>query len=152
MGFKLLENSDMENPEEHFAWALRNVPGVGAGAHAGTSIPPQWAAAISRHLVELGYVFGPYLAAKADAHGKVDISDIPQQTKKFQRPFRGQQSHYNPASAWVKMGTAPPPRFSLPDINRLTPEERGALLDAFRQRGDIPDPPTPPNYARVLDE
>ncbi|WP_329405395.1 DUF2744 domain-containing protein [Nocardia vinacea] len=152
MAFKVLENSNLDDPEEHFAWALRNVPGVGAGSHNGTSIPPKWAAAISKHLVELGYIYGPYLAAKADMDGKVDVSQIPEPVKKFQRPFRGVQSQWNPATAWVKMAAPEPKRVMLPDLDLLTADEREALLNAFRSRGDIPAPTGPPNVARVVDE
>lgn len=152
MAFKTLENSNLDDPEEHFAWALRNVPGVGAGSHGGTSIPPKWAAAISKHLTELGYVFGPWLARKAGPDGKVDVADIPMQAKKFQRPFRGPQNQYNPGSAWVGLDSPEPEVTLLPNLDMLTAEERAALLDAFRDRGDIPAPEPAPNYATVLGE
>jgi hypothetical protein len=149
MPLKTLYTSNLAKPEEHFAWALCNVPGIGPGPE-GTSIPPAWAEAISKHLHELGFVFAPYLARKAGPDGTIHVDDLPKQTKKFLRPYRGDQTHYNPASQWVPMETEEPEPIMLPDVNQLTPQEREALLNQFRERGDLDPVPPRPNHAKVL--
>lgn len=149
MALKTLQTSNLDNPAEHFSWALRNVPGVGTGP-SGTSLPAAWADAISTHLSEIGFVWAPYLAAKANADGYIHVSDLPQQTKKFLRPQRGDQSHFNPGCQWVPMDTPEPEVITLPDPDHLTPQERDAMVAMWRAKGYISDPEPPPNYARVV--
>ncbi|WP_433662440.1 phage gene 29 protein family protein [Nocardia sp. CA-128927] len=145
--FKTLENTDFDDPEDHFAAALMNVEGLGP---AGVPIPPAWASIISKHLVECGYGFGPWLARRADQHGKIDVKDLPKQTKKLARPPRGPVTNWNPGSRWVPMDTPEPEAIVLPDVDTLTDQERVALLAMFRARGDISEPEVEINEARVL--
>ncbi|MFI8976923.1 DUF2744 domain-containing protein [Nocardia asteroides] len=147
MALKTQAETNFSKPAEHFGWALRNVPGIGSDV----SIPAAWAEKISTHLSELGFVFGPHLLQFADADGNIPASKIPVQTKKLSPPFRGPHTHFNPAVTWVPMDTPEPNPVVLPDVNKLTTQERQALLDAFRARGDIADPEPPPNFAAVLD-
>lgn len=147
MALKTQADTDFNKPEEHFGWALRNVPGMGSDV----SIPAAWAEKISAHLVEIGFIFGPHLLQYADENGNIPVAKIPVQTKKLLPPFRGPHNHFNAAVSWVPMDTPDPNPIVLPDVNKLTEQERQALLDAFRARGDIAEPEPAPNYAAVLD-
>ncbi|MFC9995758.1 DUF2744 domain-containing protein [Nocardia sp. NPDC127526] len=141
------ETTNYDDPEQHFAAALVNVPGLGPG---GVGIPPAWAKIISRHLVEIGYAWGPWLAHKADANGKIDVNDLPKQTKKLLRPVRGPISVWNGATQWVPMDTPEPPAIVLPDPEAMTIEERAALLAAFDAGGYLPAPEPEGNFAEEL--
>ncbi len=145
---KTIEDTDFDDPEDHFAAALQNVPGLGPG---GVAIPLAWAQIISKHLVECGYVFAPWLRRLADADGRIDVKDLPEQTKKLQRPARGPNHAWNPAVRWVPMDTPDPEPVVLPDVNTLTDQERAALLEMFRARGDLPEPVLDDNTAHVIE-
>lgn len=122
----------MDDPEEHFLWALTSVPGMGTSP---MMIPLQMAKMISKHLYESGYRHHPDL-----------------QEKKMLRPFRGQQSNLNPAGKWVPMDTPEPEPIRIPDINKLTPHEREALLAQYRAQGLLDAEPVDPNLAYVLED
>ncbi|KZM72197.1 phage gene 29 protein family protein [Nocardia terpenica] len=145
--YSTFDTVDFNDPEQHFAAALINVPGLGPG---GVGIPPAWAAIISKHLVEIGYVWAPWLARLADANGKIDINDLPKQTKKLQRPMRGPVNVWNPATQWVPMDTPDPELIVLPSPDAMTVQERSAMLDLFKAGGYLPEPEEPTNFAEEL--
>lgn len=122
----------MDDPEEHFLWALTSVPGMGKSP---MMIPLQMAKMISTHLHESGFRHHPDL-----------------QKKKMLRPFRGQQSNLNPSGKWVPIDTPEPEPIRIPDIKQLTPHEREALLAQYRAQGLLDEPAADPNLAYVLED
>lgn len=122
----------MDDPEEHFLFALMNIPGMGQSPMV---IPLQLAKVISAHLFETGFRHVPEL-----------------QTKKLLRPYRGDQTNLNPAAKWVPMDTEEPDPIVLPDIMTLTVHEREALLAQYRDQGLLPEPEPAPNVAFVLED
>ncbi|WP_167464989.1 phage gene 29 protein family protein [Nocardia brasiliensis] len=120
VGIPTQENSDPDNPEEHLLWGLIHLPNVG-GAPMVTH--PDILRAWSKHLYDLGFRHHPEL-----------------QTRKFQRPAAGPQSHWNPASAWVPLDTPEPQKRTLPSIESLTAAENAAMIAQYRAAGMIPDP------------
>lgn len=141
------ETADFDDPEQHFAWALINVPGLGPG---GVGIPPAWAKVISKHLIEIGFVWGPWLAHKANTDGKIDVADLPKQTKKLINPVRGPITPYNGASQWGPMDAQQPPAVILPDPDQMTVEERAALIAMFDAGGYLPTAEPESNFAEEL--
>lgn len=122
----------MEDPEEHFLWALTSVPGMGQSP---MMIPLQMAKMISAHLFKCGFRLDP------------DKQEI-----KMLRPYRGDQSPLNPAAKWVPVDTEEPEPIRIPDIKKLTVHEREALLAQYRAEGLIPEPEPAPNVAYVLED
>lgn len=149
MALKTLENCDLDDPAQHFVWALINVPGIGK---SGTAIPVTWAASISEHLVKLGFAWGPHLAKLADGNGMIHIDQLPKQTKKFKRPVRGEQSTFNNAATWVDMDEPEPEPIRIPDVQQLTAAERAAMVAQLVANGDIKLPEPEANYASVVGE
>jgi hypothetical protein len=122
------------NPEEHFVWALRNLPayaGVGMMTHPG--FLRKW----SEHLWKCGFSHRDYLASLADADGNIHVSQLPAQTLKYQQPVRGPLHQYNPAARWVSADTPDPEPLRIPDIRQLTRQENEAMLNQYREAGLI---------------
>ena len=134
--------ADLSNPEEHFVWALRNLPMMaGSGMLAFSGFIRGW----SKHLWECGFAHRDYLVGLADEDGNIHVSKLPKQQIRFQEAFRGPHHTYNNAARWVKEGEPDPQPVVIPNIHQLTTQEKHALLYQFKQAGMIPDnPPKPP--------
>ena len=125
----------MSNPQEHFLWALRNMPAfAGAGVLTHPSFLRQW----SEHLWNCGFVHRDYLESLADADGNIHVSKLPKQTIKFQPAVRGPRHAYNNAARWVSTETPDPEPINLPDIRQLTIQENEIMLEQYRSAGMIP--------------
>lgn len=114
-GIPSQEEADMNVPEEHFLWALRNLPtiaGVGAITH------PGFLRAWSKHLWDAGFRHDPE-----------------KQTIKFQPAFRGPGHTYNNAARWVGVDTPDPEPFKVPNIRQMTDQENYALLYQLHEAG-----------------
>ncbi|KRD08565.1 hypothetical protein ASE48_08330 [Mycobacterium sp. Root265] len=143
------ETHDPEDPRQHVIWALRNLPmvaGVGAITH------PGYLADWSEHLWKCGFSHRDYLAALADEDGNIHISQLPEQVIKFQPAFRGQRHDMNNAARWVGSDEEAPPPVRIPNIKQMTDQERQAMLQQFRESGDIPSGLAGPPLAEVFDE
>lgn len=144
----LQQDADMNNPEEHFVWALRNMPvfaGVGMVTHPG--FLRQW----SEHLWNCGFAHTDWLAGLADEDGNIHVSKLPRQRIRFQPAMRGPRHGYNNAARWVDDSTPDPEPIRLPDIRQLTIQENEVMLDQYRSAGMIPPPPPGPSVAEVVD-
>lgn len=125
----------MTNPEEHFLWALRNMP---AFAGAGMVTHPGFLRKWSEHLWNCGFAHRDYLEGLADEDGNIHVSKLPRQTIKFQPPVRGPRHGYNNAARWVSSDTPDPQPINLPDIRQLTIQENEAMIEQYRSAGMIP--------------
>lgn len=143
----LQEQADMTNPEEHFLWALRNMP---AFAGAGMVTHPGFLRSWSEHLWNCGFAHRDYLERLADEDGNIHVSKLPKQRLKFQPAVRGPRHGYNNAVRWVATETPDPEPINLPDIRQLTIQENEAMLEQYRSAGMIPAPPPGPSQAEVL--
>lgn len=134
--------SNLDNPEEHFAWAIRNLPMVaGSGLMMFSGFARKW----SKHFWECGFAHRDYLERLADKDGNIHVSKLPKQQIRFQEAFRGPHHSYNPAARWVKPDTPEPKPFVVPNIKEMTTQEKYALAYQLKQEGiEIPDPPKPP--------
>lgn len=117
MPIRTLENSDMDDPEQHAAWALGLIPGIGQSP---LIFPENYASAISQHLFELGFRHHPEL-----------------QSKKWRRPYRGQQTGFNPAGNWVPIDDPDPDPVVLPNVNAYTAQENEAILAQYAESGAL---------------
>lgn len=143
------EQADMSNPQEHFLWALRNLPsfaGTGMVTHSG--FLRKW----SDHLWHCGFAHRDYLAGLADSDGNIHVSQLPKQSLKFQQAARGPRHQYNNAARWVGADTPDPVPINLPDISQLTIQENEAMLAQYRDAGMIPAGPPGPSLAEVTNE
>jgi len=121
-----------DSPEEHFLWALRNLPTVGAvGAVTHSGFLRAW----SKHLWKLGFRHRDWLANLADADGNIHVSKLPKQELKFQPAFRGPGHQYNNAAQWVRHDAPEPKPFVVPNIAQLTQQEQYALAIQLDQAG-----------------
>lgn len=140
------QEADFSNPEEHFLWALRNMPAfAGAGMVTHPGFLRQW----SQHLWNCGFAHRDYLEGLADENGNIHVSRLPQQRLKFQPPVRGPRHGYNNAARWVSVDTPEPEPINLPDIRELTIQENQIMLDQYRHAGMIPAGPPEPSVAEV---
>lgn len=135
------QDSDPNNPEEHFLWALRNLPMIaGSGMMTFSPFLRGW----SSHLWECGFAHRDFLEGLADQDGNIHVSKLPQQSKKFQEPFRGPHHSYNPAGRWVKPDTPDPEPFTVPNLQEMTLQEKYVLAAQLKHQGiTIPDAPKP---------
>lgn len=141
------ESHNPQDPRQHVVWALRNLPmvaGVGAITH------PGYLAEWSEHLWKCGFRHRDYLEALADENGYIHVSQLPEQTIKFQQPFRGQRSDYNNAARWVGADDPDPEPVRIPNIRDLTQQENAAMIAQYREAGWIPQPETKPPLAEAL--
>lgn len=137
---------DPTNPEEHFLWALRNLPNVrGVGQVTHPSILRDW----SRHLVDCGFAHRDWLAGLADDNGMIHVDQLPKQVKKFQVAARGPRHDFNPAAGWVPIDEPDPAPVRLPNIHELTAQENAAMLAQYRAAGLIPALPPARDTAEV---
>lgn len=143
------ENHDPKDPRQHAQWALRLLPmvaGVGAITH------PGYLADWSEHLWKAGFRHVDALRELADEDGNIHVSQLPEQSIKFQQPFRGDRSSYNNAARWVGMDEAEPEPVRIPNIHQLTQQENEAMLNQYRKAGMIPDGLPGPAVAEVFSE
>lgn len=141
------EQANMNDPQEHFLWALRNMPAfAGAGLVTHPGFLRQW----SEHLWNCGFAHRDWLAELADEDGNIHVSKLPRQTIKFQPPMRGPRHGYNNAARWVTEDTPDPEPINLPDIRKLTIQENEVMLEQYRSAGMIPPPPPEPSKAEVV--
>lgn len=129
------QEADLNSPEEHFLWALRNMPAfAGAGMVTHPGFLRQW----SVHLWQCGFAHRDWLERLADEDGNIHVSQLPQQTIKFQPAIRGPRHGYNNAARWVSAGTPDPEPINLPDIRELTIQENQIMLQQYMDAGMIP--------------
>ena len=141
------EQADFSKPDEHFVWALRNMPSLSG---AGVVTHPGFLRLWSEHLWACGFAHRDYLESLADEDGNIHVSKLPRQTVKFQQPVRGPRHGFNNAARWVDVSTPDPEPINLPDIRQLTIQENEVMLEQYRQAGMIPAPPREPSKARVV--
>lgn len=134
MSLKTFEQSNLDDPEEMAAWALVLVPGVGSSP---LILPVNYAAPMSKHLCELGFRHVSQIAALADENGMIHVDRLPKPEKKFRRPYRGQQSTFNPAGQWVAVDDPDPEPVVLPNVNVYTPQENEAILAQYAESGAL---------------
>ncbi|MCA2331643.1 DUF2744 domain-containing protein [Mycobacterium avium] len=123
---------DPESPEEHFLWALRNMPSfAGSGVITHSGFLRTW----SKHLWECGFAHRDYLEGLADENGNIHVSRLPKQQIKFQEAFRGPQHTFNNAARWVRADSPEPEVMSIPDPAQFTQQEQYALAYRLYQNG-----------------
>jgi hypothetical protein len=135
--FPTQENCDMDVPEEHILWPFSAVP---YGDKVTQPVQSNIGKVFSKHLVELGYVHGPWLAAQADENGYIHVDQIPKQTKKLLMPYRGQQHPLNPSAIWVDMDIEAPEPPVLPNVRAMTRHEQELMVSELEDLGLIQPP------------
>jgi Protein of unknown function (DUF2744) len=145
----IVEQKDVDwtKPEEHFAWALRNMP---TGGDSGAVVYPGFLRQWSEHLWRCGFAHRDYLEGLADADGNINVSQLPQQEIVYRKPYRGPNHHYNNAARWARADEPEPPPVRIPDIDQLTIQENMAMIEQYRARGWIKDRTVAPALAEIL--
>ena len=149
MSIPTQETHNPHDPRQHAVWALRNLPmvaGVGAITH------PAFLSDWSEHLWKCGFRHRDYLEGLADEDGNINVSQLPEQSIRFQEPFRGPRSVYNNAARWVSVDTPDPEPVRIPDIRQLTDQENQAMIQQYKSAGMIPDGSPKPALAAVLED
>lgn len=142
------QEHDPNNPEEHFLWAMRQLPmfaGSGMVTHSG--FLRRW----SEHLWKAGFRHRDWLESLADTDGNIHTSRLPEQEIRFQEAFRGPHHTYNNAARWVGPDEPDPTPVTIPNIRDLTLQEQHALLYQFANAGMIPQPPHGPAVSEVME-
>lgn len=141
------DTANMDNPEEHFLWALRNMPtfaGIGAVTNSG------FLRAWSKHLWKCGFAHRDWLAKLADENGNIHVSKLPKQLIKFQPAMRGPRHQYNNAAQWVGKDTPDPEPMRIPDIRELTIQENAAMIQQYEDAGMLSPYVPPPSVAKAV--
>jgi hypothetical protein len=142
--------ADPRIPEEHFVWALRNMPtpagSIGAVTHS--SFLRLW----SGHLWKCGFAHRDYLASLADENGNIHVDKLPEQTIKFQEAFRGPHHQFNNAARWVGKDEPDPQPMRLQDVRDLTVQEQHVMAAQLEQVGVIPRREIPQHKAQELND
>lgn len=136
----LQSECDPTVPEQAMLWASMYVPVAGRSPMI---FPRMIAETFSKHYVECGFVHVDHVRSMADENGMVHVDQLPKQTKKFQRPYRGQQHLLNGAGGWVSMDTEDPDPVVIQDPASMTSQEREAVVERLRYRGYRIDEPEP---------
>lgn len=143
------DEADLSKPEEHFLWALHNLPTIaGTGALCHPDILKGW----SKHLVACGFVHRSSLEKLADEDGNIHVSQLPEQTIKKVPAIRGPRHAYNNAAAWVPVDSPEPPKSRIPDVRQFTIQENHAIASQLEEIGVIKTPPPPQHKAQELNE
>lgn len=141
------DTANFKDPEEHFLWALRNMPAfAGSGVVTHPGFLRQWSA----HLWACGFAHRDYLESLADEDGNIHVSKLPRQTLKFQPAVRGPRHGFNNAARWVSVNSPDPEPVNLPNIRELTIQENEMMLEQYRSAGMIPPPTPEPSKAEVV--
>lgn len=146
----LQENADYSDPEQALAWTLVNSPGM-TPQSAPLTIPGPLGRCLSKHQRELGVVHVDELRALANEDGFIHVDQLPVQSKKYQRPVRGQQVDLNNASRWVPMDTPDPEPIVIQDPQAMTRPEIEALKARLADMGELPTVEYKPDVAEVLE-
>ncbi|MGW4119894.1 phage gene 29 protein family protein [Nocardia sp. NPDC004711] len=128
-----LEDIDPDDPEERFLPALQAIP-IGGGQPMILVEPI--ARAISKHLTEVG----------------CPPIDPTAATKKYVRPYRGEQTPLNGAAQWVPLDTPEADPIVIQDPAQMTMREREAQVERLRFLGyRINEPEEPQPRAAEVD-
>ena len=145
-GIPSQRDANLDNPEEHFSWALRNMPTfAGIGAVTNSGFLKEW----SKHLWKCGFRHRDWLLRLADENGNIHVSQLPTQEIKLQDPVRGPRHQYNNAARWVDSSTPDPEPIRLPDIRQLTIQENEAMIQQYRDAGMVDQYAPAPSTASV---
>ncbi|OHT67762.1 DUF2744 domain-containing protein [Mycobacteroides chelonae] len=143
------QTADMDNPEEHFVWALRALPHpAGSGQITHPGFLRRW----SKHLWECAFYHRDWLLKLADENGNIHVSKLPEQAQKYQEAFRGPRSVWNPAGRWVPFNEPDPAPVVIPDAREMTQEENMAMVKQLQANGYIPAPEAKQLVACIEDE
>lgn len=135
--FPRQQDCDPENPEEHFLWALTQIP---YNDRVTQPIQQKIARVMSKHLTNCGFVHADYLRSKADENGYIHVSQLPEQQVKLQMPHRGQQHYMNGMAVWVPMDAEDPDPVELPNVRKLTRQEQEFIKQELEDVGVIQPP------------
>jgi len=135
--YPVKEKCDLDKPEEHFLWALVLIP---FSEKVLQPIQQNIAKVISKHLWSLGFRHVDWLRGLANEEGFIHVDDLPEQQFKLQMPHRGPQSSLNAMAIWVPMSADTPDPIVLPDVNKMTHEERAVLTEELKKYGYIKEP------------
>ncbi|AGK87507.1 minor tail protein [Mycobacterium phage HINdeR] len=143
------EDADMDDPEEHFLWGLRNLPMFGgSGTVTNSGFLRKW----SEHLWKLGFRHTSWLRGLADENGNIHISQLPKQQLKFQEAFKGPRHQYNNAACWVPIEAKPAAPTQIQDLSKVTLLEQQIYAEQLRRLGVIPGERVPEHSAAELNE
>lgn len=143
-----IDDCDPDDPEQALLWASMYIPVAGGSPMV---FPRMIAELISKHYSECGIVHAPSLARLANPHGFIHVDQLPKQTKKFMRPYRGQQHVLNGAGGWVAMDVPEEPPIVIQDPVEMTIQEREAQVERLRYLGyKVNEPEPQPPKGRVV--
>lgn len=143
----LKSECDPTVPAEAMLWASMYIPVAGRSPMV---FPRMIAEKFSEHYTEAGFVHVDYIRSMADENGMVHVDQLPQQKKKFRRPFRGAQSPLNGMGGWVPMDEVEPDPVRIQDPAAMTVAEREAVVERLRYKGyRINEPEEAPKKASI---
>src|SRR5690606_16939511 len=121
-------------------WASMYIPVAGRSPMV---FPRMIGETFSKHYHECGFVHVDYIRSLADENGMVHVDKLPEQQKKFRRPYRGQQHLLNGMGGWVPMDSEDPEPVVIQDPATMTNEELNAQVERMRYMGFRINEPEP---------
>lgn len=136
MAIKRQYESDLSNPKERFAWALRGIEVRGMPM----AFPEPILAEFSEHLSRTGAIHIDQVDMALDGVDKetaeLILSRLPKQEIHYQPPVQGQEHELNVAGEW-KPVDEPIITPKNKTIENLSPQEREKLIQELREEGEI---------------
>lgn len=133
MVIRTQQETNLDDPRQRFAWALRGMEYNGIGFLAPEQVLEDW----SEHLSKAGFIHIHQLAQHADANGILDLKKLPyQQTIHYQPPVRGQNHELNSSGKWVPVEQ----EIMKPTVDivmEMTPQEKAAVISRLKEEGYI---------------
>jgi hypothetical protein len=143
------QEANFQDPEEHFLWALRNLPvAAGSGAITHVAILRGWA----KHLWDCAFFHRDYLVSIADSDGNINVKQLREQKIRFRPAVRGPYHSYNNAAGWVEKNSPDPEPQNIQDVRKLTIQEQHVVADMLRETGVIKDQPPQWTPAAVIND
>lgn len=144
-----IDECDPDDPEQALLWASMYIPVAGRSPMV---FPRMIAEKLSVHYTECAVVHAPSLARLANADGFIHVDQLPKPSKKFMRPYRGQQHPLNGMGGWVGVDEEEADPIVIQDPAAMTVHEREAQIEQLRYMGyKINEPDPAMQTAQVVD-
>lgn len=124
---RLQSETDFNDPEQRFEWALESLPMNGMPVALPSPTKREW----SKRLSEAGFIHVSQL------EGLIEEGDLPaRQEIHFQPPIRGQEHSMNTSGKWVPVNE-PIKQPVVPTVSLMTPAEQAKMIAELKEEGLI---------------
>lgn len=131
---KQQHESNLWDPKERFAWALRGVKVNGIPVAVPEPVLEGWSEHLSKagclHIDQVKEVLSQF------SNGDEILAKLPKQEIHYQPPIRGQDHSFNSSGEW-KSVSEPIEQPMVPTASKMTDQEKAKMIQEFREEGLI---------------